>query len=290
MNLRYSILPTIALLIAGSGASVQAVQSVVDFDDLTLEAKSHWAGPDPNGETVNGDFGPEVVGEFASRGAAFVNRYGLDFGTWSGFAYSNHSDSTTPGHINQFSAVTGDGRGPGTDNYGLAFANSTLGDAPIDAAALNKLPTFHIPFGRSVESAWITNTTYAAFSMRDGDMFAKKFGGESGDDPDWFKATAYGIDAEGGVLDASVDFYLADFRSANSAEDYIVTDWTQWDLSPLAGAASLHFNFSSSDVAPWGMNTPAYFAMDDLTLTTIPEPASILLVAFGCVAVATRKA
>jgi hypothetical protein len=271
MNLRQSTLPIIALLLA-SGASVQAVQSVVDFDDLALEAESRWVGPDPNGETVEGLYGPEIRGEFASHGVAFGNTVELTYNTWSGFAYSNESDNTTPGFGNQHSAITGDGRGAGADNYGLAFAASPIGEGTFDAAALQGLPTIAIPFGRSVESLWITNTTYTTFSMRDGDSFAKKFGGESGDDLDWFKATAYGIDDEGAVLETSVDFYLADFRSMDNTEDYIVTDWIEWDLSPLAGAASLHFNFTSSDVGAFGMNTPAYFAMDDLMLSVDVTP------------------
>lgn len=270
MNLRHSTLPIIALLLA-SGTRVQAAQSVVDFDELTLDSESRWVGPDPYGETVEGLYGPETRGEFASHGVAFGNTVELTYNTWSGFAYSNESDNTTPGFGNQHSAITGDGRGAGADNYALAFASSTL-SGTIDAAALEALPTIAIPFGRRVESVWITNTTYTALSMRDGDSFAKKFGGASGDDPDWFKATAYGIDAEGAILETSVDFYLADFRSANNAEDYIVADWTEWDLSPLSGAASLHFNFASSDVAPWGLNTPAYFAMDDLTLNIETTP------------------
>lgn len=255
-----------ALLLMTGGVGAQAVQSVVDFDDLTLDAESSWAGPDPNGETVEGLYGPEVRGEFASHGAVFGNTYDLTYDVSSGFAYSNQTDNTTPDFGNQHSAITGGGRGDGADNYAVAFAISTIGEGPVDAVALAALPTITLPFGRSVQSTWITNTTYAAFTIRDGNSFSKKFGGESGDDPDWFKVTAYGIDAGGVVLETAVDFYLADFRSTNNAEDYIVTDWTEWDLSPLAGAASLHFDFTSSDVAPWGMNTPAYLAMDDLTL------------------------
>jgi hypothetical protein len=38
---------------------------------------------------------------------------------------------------------------------------------------------------------------------------------------------------------------------------------------------SLEFGLSSSDSGQYGMNTPAYFAMDHLTL--VPEPASLVL-------------
>lgn len=271
MKLCQSTLPIIALLFA-SGSSTQALQSVVDFDDLALESESRWVGPDPNGETVEGLYGPEVRGDFASRGAAFGNTYDLTYGVWSGFAYSNESDNETPGFGNQHSAITGDGRGEGADNYGLAFAASPIGEGTVDAATLQGLPTIAIPFGRSVESLWITNTTYTAFSMRDGDSFAKKFGGESRDEPDWFKVTAYGLDASGVILEGTAEFYLADFRFEENSQDYIVNDWREWDLSSLAGAASLHFDFASSDVGRFGMNTPAYFAMDDLTLNVDVTP------------------
>lgn len=271
MNRRHSTLPIIALLLA-SGASTQAAQSVVDFDDLALEAESRWVGPDPNGETVEGLYGPEVRGEFASHGAAFGNTFDLTYEVWSGFAYSNESDNETPGFGNQHSAITGDGRGEGADNYGLAFAVSPIGEGTVDATALQGLPTITIPFGRSVESLWITNTTYTAFSMRDGDTFAKKFGGDSGQEHDWFKVTAYGLDASGVILENTAEFYLADFRFEESTEDYIVNDWREWNLSSLAGAASLHFDFTSSDVGMFGMNTPAYFAMDDLTLNVDVTP------------------
>ncbi len=51
-------------------------------------------------------------------------------------------------------------------------------------------------------------------------------------------------------------------------------------MTPLAGSESLGFGFASSDVGQFGINTPLYFAMDNLTLSTstaIPEPSSALL-------------
>jgi hypothetical protein len=47
--------------------------------------------------------------------------------------------------------------------------------------------SFTSPTPVTVTGAYFTNTTYAALSMLSGDSFAKKFGGASGDDPDWFK-------------------------------------------------------------------------------------------------------
>ena len=136
------------------------------------------------------------------------------------------------------------------------------------------LPRIDLPSGWHVEGAWFTNTTWAALSMRDGDGFADPFTTD-----DWFKLTIYGVDAEETILDNYLDFYLADFRSSDSAEHYILDEWEWVDLSSLSGARSLFFNLSSSDVGEWGMNTPAYFAIDNITL--VPEPSTWALLASG---------
>ena len=103
-----------------------------------------------------------------------------------------------------------------------------------------------------------TNTTYAALSMLDGDQFAKKFGPS-----DWFLLTITGEDASNNPL-GSVNFYLA--RNGS-----IVNTWQSVDLSSLSAAKTLEFNLTSSDTGLYGMNTPAYFAMDDLALSSTGE-------------------
>jgi len=115
----------------------------------------------------------------------------------------------------------------------------------------------------TVSGTYVTNTTYAYWSINDGDAFSKKFGGEDGNDPDWFKLTITGKDA-GDKATGTVAFYLADYRFEDTSRDYIVDQWTWVDLSPLGEIAGLEFVLSSSDEGDWGMNTPAYFALDHL--------------------------
>jgi hypothetical protein len=100
--------------------------------------------------------------------------------------------------------------------------------------------------------------------MRDGDAFAKKFGGTSGNDPDWFKLIVKG--SLGGMQNQdSVEVYLADFRANDNTQDYILKTWQFVDISNLGMYDSLHFYLSSSDVGSFGMNTPAFFCMDNFT-------------------------
>jgi hypothetical protein len=122
--------------------------------------------------------------------------------------------------------------------------------------------------------------------MLQGDSFAKKFGGLSGDDPDWFTLTITGYDALDGVT-GQVEFDLADFTDPDPALDHVVDAWTLVDLSGLGPVKSLGFSFSGSDVGTFGLNTPAYVAIDDITV--IPEPGTAWLVGLGVAMMATRR-
>ncbi|MCF0181244.1 MAG: DUF4465 domain-containing protein, partial [Muribaculaceae bacterium] len=79
---------------------------------------------------------------------------------------------------------------------------------------------------------------------------------------DWYKVTISGKDIDGN--EKCVDAYLADFRSDNEAEHYILDKWKWVDLSGLGKVTELNFTLSSTDNGAWGMNTPGYFCMDDL--------------------------
>jgi hypothetical protein len=64
-----------------------------------------------------------------------------------------------------------------------------------------------------------------------------------------------------------VEFYLADFRSADAGQDYVVQDWRTVDLKPLGDkVASLQFAMETTDLGDFGPNTPFYFALDDLNV------------------------
>lgn len=241
-DLKSVLIISVAIILGVFVAPTQAtsIPIVVNFEDLPLEAEEFYNGSDG-------------AGGFTSEDAFFNNSYDPESESWSGWSYSNTSDTETPGSDNQYSAFTGTGFG-GMGNYGVAFTFNP-GDAMIE-----------LPDGYSVDSVRITNTTYAALSMLNGDHFAKKFGGDSGDDPDFFLLTINGLDNSNTSV-GSVEFYLADYRFADNSQDFIVDDWSLVDLSPLNAATKLSFALTSSDNDPqFGLNTPAYFALDDLTL------------------------
>jgi hypothetical protein len=216
--------------------------AVSDFEDLALSPESFYNGSDG-------------AGGFSSGGTLFNNNYNTDYGSWDGFAYSNITDNQTPGFGNQYSAITGQGV-DGSGNYAVGYVGFTVP------------PTVTFPEPTAVTGFYVTNTTYAYFTMRLGDPFAKKFGGDTGNDPDWFLLSITGNDSQGNPT-GTVDFYLADYRFQDNSKDYIVNQWKWVDLSVLGQVKTLTFALSSSDVGDFGMNTPAYFAIDNLNA---PQP------------------
>jgi hypothetical protein len=113
-----------------------------------------------------------------------------------------------------------------------------------------------------VNGFYITNTTYADSSMRFGDGFGKKFGGATGNDPDWFKVTVKGY-LNGSMKTDSAVFFLANFTYTNNTLDYIVKDWQWFNTSNLGQVDSIKFFMYSSDVGSFGINTPLFFSIDN---------------------------
>jgi len=264
----------IAVLFA---APAHCLAAVADFENLPLAPNSFYNG-DPGGLMP----GESHDGSFFSGGAKFNNLFATDaqfgFSFWNGWAYANKTDTTTPGFANQYSAFAGSGSG-GSANYGVAFFGAVR-------------PTIELPAGGSPVSIDVTNTTYAALSMLTGDAFAKKFGDDPATQgiiettfPDFFKLTIGGVDASNQPVGTPIDVYLADYRSANDAEDFVLRAWRTVDLAPLAAAAKLTFALESSDVGPFGANTPAYFAADNLSIDVIPEPSGMALLMAAAVGI-----
>jgi hypothetical protein len=209
------------------------------------------------GQYLNGSGGE---GGFASGNVFLPNFYDPQFMFWSGWAISSDTDTQTPGFLNQYSAIAGAGYGGS-----VAYAVTYCSDGCVIRLAGDAA-------GGAAEGMWVTNNAYAYYSMLDGDGFAKKFGGVSGNDPDYFLLTIKKY-LNGALGPDSVDFYLADYRFANNAQDYIVDEWTYVDLSPLGDADSLYFTMRSTDVGIFGMNTPGYFCIDDFTTRDVSVSA-----------------
>lgn len=193
---------------------------------------------------------------FRSGSIELPNYYDQEFNFWSGWSISADTNTTTPGFLNQYSCVAGQG----------ALKTQTYCVGYIYDPILVKLQPNAI--GKPMIGMYVNNTTYTYLSMRDGDSFAKKFGGETGTDPDFLMLTIRKYSG-GAIDDDSINVYLADYRFAQSQKDYIVSEWTYVDLTVLGEVDSLLLRMTSSDVGIFGMNTPAYVCIDQVSTDSL---------------------
>lgn len=224
-------------------------QSVINFEDLQVPSKGYWNGSD-------------YAGQFKSGNLVFNNTYDTTFGEyWTGFAYSNIKNDSTAGYGNQYASYAGGGYQ--SANYAIGYAGATIRFTGSDA-------------GKAAEGYYVTNSTYTALSMKNGDSFAKKFGGQSGDEPDYFGLL---MKTYSGGSFRTDSVWLADYRNADNSKDFIQKDWLWVDLSSKGNIDSILFDFFSSDTNSFGINTPTYFCIDQIitkgTYTALTSPSSI---------------
>lgn len=234
MNKLYTL---IALGFAALSSRSQSV--LADFESFSLPANSAYSST--------------ASISFSTSNAVFQHKYDTQFNYWTGgFAYTNKQDSSTAGAGNLYGVKA---------KFGYNASSMYVVGQDKSVIKLNS-PS------NSVDGFYMTNTTYAYKSMKNGDMFAKKFGGVSGNDPDYLKVTVKGYLNGTMKTDSSV-FFLANYTFTNNAQDYLVATWQYVNTSNLGQVDSIKFFMYSSDVSGGFMNTPAFFAIDNFSTSQV---------------------
>jgi hypothetical protein len=218
------------------------------FEGLLTQDESHWAG-DPEQERSS----------FYSGSFKFNNYYFPDYNTWGNFGYSNETSTAFNGLEDQFHSTVGHGAND-SETYGVVY----------DFGSNPEIVLTNTQEGEVLSGCYLTNTAYAVNSMENGDAIA----GEPLKEGDWFKLTINGMDKDGAST-GSIDFYLADYRSSNSDDHYILKEWKWVDLSSLGAVQKLTFKIEGSRKNEQGLLTPGYVCIDDLNGTKQGTPTSI---------------
>ena len=208
----------------------------ITFEEVVLGPDGYWNGSDGSGG-------------FTSGNAYFRNYYNADYESWSGFAVSNHTDSTTLGYLNQYSSITASG-----DNSSKYAVLYSYRDDTIE---------FINP--QTVTNLSISNSTYAYYSMRYGDSFAPKFGGESGHEPDYFTIEFKAVAPAGNIITFTEPLYLANYGYEDDTQDYIWRGWINVNLSSAGYIKSLILHLNSSvKNSNQEILTPMYICIDNI--------------------------
>lgn len=242
-------------------STVNATFEVKAFQFVTFEGidESYLAGPTSYGENLYSVYtGEYPYGGYDDQGSGLFFHTSKDYYS-GGIAISQWNDTETAGFMNQCSVYYGDhNQKNGGFNHSKTFAVayvSTWGGSEIYMDFINDETAEY-----TIDHLYVSNNTYAVLSMKEGDGFAKIF---SYEDQDWFKLTIEGFNATGESV-GQVDTYLADFRTADSGG--ILAEWKRVDLSSLGKVHKIRFSMNSSDSGSYGMNTPAYFCMDNIAV------------------------
>ncbi|HTA61199.1 MAG TPA: DUF4465 domain-containing protein [Bacteroidia bacterium] len=225
-----------------ASAQVTTTTQISDFESVVLTSNHH---------TVYND--STAGGGFKSGNAYFPSKWDTSFGGyWSnGWAASSVLDSTNA-YPNLYGCAAYKGYNNST-KYAVGTTYGTLTMRMTDSL-----------IGKTVTGMYICNSTYAYKSMKKGDSFEPAF---TAHNKDWFKLTVKKY--YGGVLtNDSAEVYLADFRYSDTTQNYILNNWMWVNFASLGNVDSLAFFLSSSQTGSFGMNTPAYFCIDNVTLST----------------------
>lgn len=237
-------------------AIVEGDLQVATFEDLYVDPEDgFWMGDFSKGYDKGGEGTTFVSGSF--RFSNFADDTWMGEPTtpyWGNYAYSQTTTNTFETYIiDQFNNAVGGGV-DNSETFLIAYPQG----GTIDV--INNEDGAVIPGMYITNNAWVVDAILHGDGMStiDGTAAGESTGNVGFQTGDWFKLT---ISADNGN---SIEYYLADYQSADESAHYYVNDWRWIDLSSLGTVKSLSFFLTSSRRNSWGMTTPAFFCLDNI--------------------------
>lgn len=225
---------------------------LVSFDNAAItmdSATSAWSAVYDNDAQLS------YSGFKLSHSASVTEWAGVKYYSWNGFCPSVSADVEDRTEVgdwvdHQWGAITGKGMKAGRP-YMLAMWDA-WGEMSLEQP---ESPVLEISYtlGNKVfspQSVAVTNSTWVYYALKNGSYPAKPFG-----ENDYLYLYINGV--RGGAKTGTVKVELAKGTD-------ILNYWKKVDLTSLGEVSSIYFQLESSDANPtYGMNTPAYFCLDD---------------------------
>jgi hypothetical protein len=174
-------------------------------------------------------------------------------------------------YLNQASVYSGtsgskNGGYGGSSNFAVMF-----GYVDFYNSSYATRPTFNFTSGSgTVEGMYVCLSSYTYGVIINGNTFGSGVATPLKDVANgygYFKLLAYGFNGStatnGGV---PVEIDLARYANHVAVVSPLTT-WTYFDLSDLGTVTRVEFNFEGNDSGTYGLNTPAYVCMDNISVT-----------------------
>ncbi len=246
------------MIAAAMGAAVTSCHSHDDSDnllvicpvssDLKFNDMGYWD------YCYDSDYDNALVfqGLKYSHSAIVTEWGGVKYYSWKGFCptiSTDNTDHSTDWVTYQWGSIAG-----GAINSGDPYILGCW-DVNESTEAIPEHPACAITSssaGFSPVEVFVTNSAYAYYTMLNGNDFCRKF---TADD----RLTLYIHGLFDGRKTGTVTVDLAKGTD-------ILRTWEPVDLTPLGTVNEIYFQMTSTDSGQWGMNTPAYFCLDRLTI------------------------
>lgn len=220
-----------SMLIAIFSFAVNA-QTLFDFESLTIPSTGYWNGSDESGS-------------FGNNEISFLNDYNSMYQSWSGFSFAYDTITSDMQYAAYATSESG-------NIFGIGYVPSDWESGTYDNIPI--VCKFTSPV--DIESVDIANNKRTAEVIIAGDP---NWGEPEFTDGDYFKIIIEGF--YNGLSQGLVSFFLADYTAGNT---FVADTWNTVNLSSLGIIDSLKFNLYSTHTGTYGMNTPAYFCIDNI--------------------------
>ena len=198
------------------------------------------------------EFPPFLLSHIHGEGSSWGGAY------WDGFTVCKSDYNATGGLEHQWSNIAGGGmNADGSVNPEQPYLLCYWGDFYGPEGAKVMFDDGNTYF---VKGMYVNNTAYSYYCCADENSIGRPLNQEG----DYFKLIAHGVD-ETGAETSTAEIELCGFHNGQFSG---ITDWTWFDMSALGQVSEIFFTMDSSDKGEWGINTPTYFVMDKLTVST----------------------
>lgn len=189
----------------------------------------------------------------------FPYNYGIQNYPGGGAVISSHTvelDELNESSIYNYQiSVTCGGGNNGSDNFCVAYNVSEVDPESYD------LEKTTLVFGDGkahvIDHMYVTIVAPTHYCIKYGNSFSQAY-----DEDDFLKLIATGIKEDDSETEP-IEIMLAE------GSDYLITDWTKWDLSGLGEVVGVKFHMEEAQIANVGYDcycTPLYFAFDDIAV------------------------